>query len=261
MYGAVGRAGSASCSVLHVSAALFLVDALPAGGRCTLDGPEGHHAATVQRLRVGERLVLADGRGGTAVAAVTAVGRGRLQVEITDRQYAAAPDPRLVVVQGIAKGDRGELAVQAMTEVGVDEIVPWAAVRSVVQWRGERGARARDKWSATAREAAKQARRAWLPTVAGDPDCSTRQVADRISTAAAAFVLHEEAKDRLVTAELPAGGDIVLVVGPEGGIAPAEADAFAAAGARPVRLGDSVLRTSTAGVAALAVLSARLQRW
>jgi 16S rRNA (uracil1498-N3)-methyltransferase len=143
----------------------------------------------------------------------------------------------------------------------VDEIVPWAAVRSVVQWRGERGTRARDKWSATAREAAKQARRAWLPLVAGEPDCSTRQVTARISTASAAFILHEEATERLVTADLPSGGDIILVVGPEGGIAPAEVDAFAAVGARTVRLGDSVLRTSTAGVAALAVLSARLQRW
>jgi 16S rRNA (uracil1498-N3)-methyltransferase len=240
---------------------LFLVEVLPATGRYTLDGPEGHHAATVQRLRVDETVQLADGRGGNATAVVTAVGRGTLEVQITERRHTAAPEPRLVVVQGIAKGDRGELAVQAMTEVGVDEIVPWAAVRSVVQWRGERGARARDKWSATAREAAKQARRAWLPTVAGDPDCSTRQVATRIAAASAAFVLHEEATDRLTTADLPSGGDIVLVVGPEGGIAPAEADAFAAAGARPVRLGDTVLRTSTAGVAALAVLSARLQRW
>lgn len=244
-----------------MSAPLFLVDALPAADLFTLGGPEGHHAATVQRLRVGELLVLADGLGGTAFALVTAVGRGTLDVRITSRAYARTPDPRLVVVQGIAKGDRGELAVQAMTEVGVDEIVPWAASRSVVQWRGERGAKARDKWAATAREAAKQARRPWLPVIGGDPDCSTKHVAARISAAAAAFVLHEEATDRLVTAELPGTGEIVLVVGPEGGITPDEVTSLAAAGARPVRLGDSVLRTSTAGVAALAVLSARLHRW
>jgi 16S rRNA (uracil1498-N3)-methyltransferase len=244
-----------------VSASLFLVDALPAGDLLTLGGAEGHHAATVQRLRVGELLVLADGLGGTAFALVTAVGRGTLDVRITSRGYAETPDPRFVVVQGIAKGDRGELAVQAMTEVGVDEIVPWAASRSVVQWRGDRGAKARDKWSATAREAAKQARRPWLPVVGGDPDCSTKQVAARISAAAAAFVLHEEATDRLVTAELPSTGEIVLVVGPEGGITPDEVTTLTAAGARPVRLGDSVLRTSTAGVAALVVLSTRLRRW
>ncbi|MEU0153917.1 16S rRNA (uracil(1498)-N(3))-methyltransferase [Micromonospora fulviviridis] len=244
-----------------MSAPLFLVEALPTGDTLTLDGPEGHHAATVQRLRVGEELLLADGRGGTAAAVVSAVGRGTLDLRVTSRGYADAPVPRLVVVQGIAKGDRGELAVQAMTEVGVDEIVPWAASRSVTQWRGDRGVRAREKWAATAREAAKQARRPWLPVMAGAPDESTATVARRIAGAAAAFVLHEEADDRLTTVELPDAGEIVLVVGPEGGIAPTELAAFTEAGARTVRLGAAVLRTSTAGVAALSVLSARLRRW
>lgn len=215
----------------------------------------------MQRLRVGERLTLADGQGGTAVAEVAAVGKGTVRVTVGRREFVEAADPRLVVVQGIAKGDRGELAVQAMTEAGVDEIVPWAAARSVAQWRGDRGQKARDKWAVTAREAAKQARRAWLPVVAGDPDCSTRQVAARLSGAAAAFVLHEEATERLTGVPLPSAGDIVLVVGPEGGIGDVELDAFKEAGATPVRLGDAVLRTSTAGVAALAVVSARLGRW
>ncbi|WP_432955129.1 16S rRNA (uracil(1498)-N(3))-methyltransferase [Micromonospora haikouensis] len=244
-----------------MSAPLFLVDALPTGDSLTLGGPEGHHAATVQRLRVGEELLLADGRGGTATAVVTAVGKGALDLRIASRGYADAPVPRLVVVQGIAKGDRGELAVQAMTEVGVDEIVPWAAARSVAQWRGDRGVRAREKWAATAREAAKQARRAWLPVVAGAPDESTATVARRIAGAAAAFVLHEEAQEPLTAAALPATGEIVLVVGPEGGITDAEVTAFTQAGARPVRLGPHVLRTSTAGVAALCVLATRLSRW
>jgi 16S rRNA (uracil1498-N3)-methyltransferase len=244
-----------------VSAPLFLVDRLPAAGAIlTLDGPEGHHAATVQRLRVGEALLLGDGRGGAASAVVAALGRGALHVTITSRSYAKPPSPRLVVVQGIAKGDRGELAVQVMTEAGVDEIVPWAAARSVVQWRGDRGARAREKWAATAREAAKQARRAWLPVVAGSAE-STPAVARRLAAASAAFVLHEDAGSPLSIVDLPTDGDIVLVVGPEGGIAETELTAFEAAGARAVRLGDTVLRTSTAGVAALAVLSARLGRW
>ncbi|WP_431883655.1 16S rRNA (uracil(1498)-N(3))-methyltransferase [Micromonospora gifhornensis] len=244
-----------------MSAPLFLVESLPTADTMVLDGPEGHHAATVQRLRVGEELLLGDGRGGTAAAVVSAVGRGTLDIEITSRGYVDAANPRLVVVQGIAKGDRGELAVQAMTEAGVDEIVPWAAGRSVAQWRGDRGVRARDKWVATAREAAKQARRAWLPVVAGAPDEPTASVARRISGAAAGYVLHEEAADRLTTVELPEAGEIVLVVGPEGGITPAELATFQQAGAHPVRLGPSVLRTSTAGVAALAVLATRLLRW
>jgi 16S rRNA (uracil1498-N3)-methyltransferase len=246
---------------VHVSAPLFLVDSLPGSVRFTLAGAEGHHAADVQRLKIGEALILADGRGGTVPAQVTGVGRGSVDVEVGARAFVPAADPRLVVVQGIAKGDRGELAVQAMTEIGVDEILPWAASRSVAQWRGDRGARAREKWVATAREATKQARRPWLPVVAGTPDCTTKQVAARLESAAAAFVLHEEATDRLTGVKLPDQGEIALVIGPEGGISDAELGTFVAAGAQVVRLGNSVLRTSTAGMAALSVLSARLDRW
>lgn len=237
----------------------FLVGALPTGDAFVLDGPEGHHASAVQRLRVGERLVLADGRGGMAAVVVTAAGRGTLSLTVQTRRYEDPPDPHLVVVQGIAKGYRGELAVQAMTEVGVDEIVPWSAARSVVQWRGERGSRSRDRWVATVCEAAKQARRAWLPAV-GEA-ASTADVGRRLPAADAAFVLHEEAATPLSTVDLPATGQVTLVVGPEGGITEEELATFEAAGALPVRLGPTVLRTSTAGVAALAVLSARLGRW
>jgi 16S rRNA (uracil1498-N3)-methyltransferase len=221
----------------------------------------GHHAATVLRLRAGEPLILAEGRGGVASAEVTGVGKGVVEVRVTGREHIPAVDPRLVVAQGIAKGDRGELAVQAMTEIGVDEILPWAASRSVAQWRGERGAKSQQKWATTAREAAKQARRAWLPVVGGDPDCSTKQIAARLASSSVGFVLHEEATVRLSSADLPSDGEIMVVVGPEGGIADAERAAFEEAGAVAVRLGREVLRTSTAGVAALAVLSARLGRW
>ncbi len=230
-----------------MSKPLFLVDSLDVS---VLDGPEGHHAADVMRLRVGEEVLLGDGRGGTASAVVRVVGRGRLVVSILERWYRDQPAPRLVVAQGIAKGDRSELAVQAMTEVGVDEIVPWPAVRSVARWKDDRPL---SRWRAVAREAGKQARRAWLPVVASP--VSTDVLAPRVN-----FVLHEEAEARLSTVDLPPG-DLVVVVGPEGGVAPEELAAFVAAGAVPVRLGHTVLRTSTAGVAALAVLSARLGRW
>ena len=145
-----------------------------------------------------------------------------------------------------------------MTEIGVDEIVPWAASRCVTIWRGDRGAKARDKWVATAREAAKQARRSWLPVIA-DAAISTVALADR--GADAVLVLHEGADIPLSSVALPGHGEILVVVGPEGGIADAEVDTLAAAGAVPVRLGANVLRTSTAGVAALAVLATRLGRW
>ena len=240
-----------------MSLPLFLVASLPAGETYQLDGAEGHHAADVQRLRPGEELLLGDGSGGMAHAAVVAAGRGQVTLRITNRSYARPPSPRLVVAQALAKGDRGELAVQAMTEVGVDEIVPWAAARCVVQWHGERGERARGRWTATAREAAKQARRAYVPGVT-EPVGTTALVK---RTAAARLVLHEAATERLSSVPLPASGEVLLVVGPEGGITDQELSMLTGTGGRAVRLGTEVLRTSTAGVAALAVLSVRLGRW
>ena len=237
-----------------MSPPLFLVDDLPSGDSYHLTGPEGHHAADVQRLRVGEALILADGRGSWAVGRVAEVAKGALRVHVEKTESFGPPRPRLTVVQGIAKGERGELAVQAMTEVGVDAIVPWQAARSIARWKDERPL---ERWRSTAREAAKQARRPWLPRVT--PAESTASVARRMS--ALAFVLHEEATERLTTVDLPDCDELTLVVGPEGGIAPEELAAFEAAGAVAVRLGASVLRTSTAGVAALSVLSARLGRW
>jgi 16S rRNA (uracil1498-N3)-methyltransferase len=237
-------------------APLFLVDEVPSGASLRLDGPEGHHAADVQRLRPGEVLMVGDGRGATATAVVTAAGRGTLDVEITGRAYEDRPDPRLTVVQAIAKGDRSELAVATLTEVGVDAVVPWAAARSVARWKDDRPLQ---RWRSTAREAAKQSRRAWLPQVA--PCERTAGAARRIASAAAGYVLHGDAAVSLSTVDLPAEGEIVLVVGPEGGVDADELAAFVAAGGIPVRLGSSVLRTSTAGAAALAALSVRLGRW
>ena len=238
-----------------MSLPLFLVEDLPAGGEFELGGPEGRHAAAVQRLQPGEELLLSDGRGGVAQARVTGAAKSSLMLHIQSREFHAEPSPRIVVAQGIPKGDRGELAVQAMTETGVDEIIPWAALRSIAVWRGERGAKSREKWAATAREAAKQSRRFWIPPVA--ESMTTKQLAARIN--GPAFILHEEAKERLATVELPETGEILLIIGPEGGIDDSEIATLVSA--TPVRLGDGVLRTSTAGVAALAVLSARLGRW
>jgi 16S rRNA (uracil1498-N3)-methyltransferase len=220
----------------------------------TLTGPEGHHAVAVRRVRVGESVDLTDGRGLVAHAVVRSVARDSLVAEVLSRSAVAAPDPRFVVVQALAKGGRDEDAVEAMTEVGVDEIVPWAAARCVARWKDRTG----EKWAATVREASKQARRAWIPTVA--PLASTTDVAARVSGAGLGVVLHEAASAPLASLPVPPHGEVVVVVGPEGGLTDEELGELAAAGARVCRLGASVLRSSTAGVAALAVLSASA-RW
>ncbi len=229
------------------------------GGLVELDGPEGRHAVTVRRLRPGETVMLTDGAGWQVLGEVRrAQPPDRLSVAVTHTERLPAPDPLLVVVQALAKGERGEAAVASMTEVGVDVIVPWAAERSVVRWDPARRERARGRWQVTAVEAAKQSRRVWLPRV--EAVHGTAEVLGLLRDAEAALVLHESASQPLAGAWLPSGGRVVLVVGPEGGISPGELEAFAAAGAAPVRLGQSVLRTSTAGTAAIAVISAR-SRW
>lgn len=226
----------------------------------TLDGPEGRHAVSVRRLRVGEEIVLTDGAGTGAYGTVASVsGKDTLQVAVGEVRTEPPPRPRVTVVQALPKGDRGELAVETMTETGVDAIVPWSASRCVTQWRGERGVKSLGKWRTSAREAGKQSRRLRFPEVA--ELASTKQLAPLLSQAAFAAVLHEEAPEPLASVRLPAEGDIVLVVGPEGGIAPEELAALTEAGAVPCRLGGSVLRTSTAGPAATAVLLARTGRW
>jgi 16S rRNA (uracil1498-N3)-methyltransferase len=229
-----------------------------AAEQVVLDGPEGHHAANVRRVRAGEVIDVVDGSGGRVTGEVVAVERGRVIVDVVERTSEPPAQPRVVVVQALAKGDRGERAVETMTEVGVDAVVPWAASRSVVQWRSDRGERALERWRSVAREAAKQARRAWFPEVAELH--STSAVAQVLAGSSAAFVLHEGASRELAGADLPGTGDVVLVVGPEGGLTVEELAVFNAAGAAAMRLGPTVLRTSTAGVVAAGVVLART-RW
>jgi 16S rRNA (uracil1498-N3)-methyltransferase len=214
----------------------------------------------VKRLRAGEDVVLTDGAGRWADCVVLGTeGKDRLIVQLDSVSEEPPEQPRVTVVQALPKGDRGELAVETMTEVGVDAVVPWAAARCITQWKGERGARALAKWRATAREAGKQSRRVRFPEVA--EAATTKQVAALLRDADFAAVLHESGEAALATAELPDAGEIVLVVGPEGGVAPEELALFEEAGAGAYRLGRSVLRTSTAGTAAAAVLLARTGRW
>jgi 16S rRNA (uracil1498-N3)-methyltransferase len=237
-----------------VSAPVFLAASVEED-RVVLDGPEGRHAAAAKRLQVGEQVDVVDGSGTRASCEVVSVGRDRVELVVRARSQEPAPAVRIVLVQALPKGDRGELAVELATEVGVDAIVPWQASRCVMQWKGERGDKQLARWRSTAREAGKQSRRAWIPDV--EELRTTRQLAERLA-GATVLVLHEEATERLSHVALPEAGTVALVVGPEGGLTPEEVEAL---GGTAVRLGPTVLRTSTAGAAAAAVVSARTGRW
>lgn len=247
-----------------MTAALYYVppgalDAVEPGGFVVLDGDEGHHAARVKRAAVGEALRVADTAGVCAHCCVEYVDGGTVGLRVESVQRPAeesARGPRFVLVQALAKGGRDEQAIETATELGVDAVIAWQADRSIVRWSGKE-AKALAKWAAVLRAASKQSRRVSVPSLEGP--LTTAQLAQRLGEPTA-YVLHEEAETRLVAQELPPGGDVVLVVGPEGGIAPVELDRLVAAGATPVRLGAEVLRSSSAGPAALAVLVAR-SRW
>lgn len=252
-----------------MTAPLFLLepgdlDAVAAGGSVVLGGAEGRHAATVRRLAPGELVDVSDTEGTVARCQVTdlvATAGKRpdgLLLTVLRVDHERPAEPRFVLVQALAKGGRDDLAIEAATELGVDEVVPWQAARSVVVWRGPRGDKAHGAWVATVRAAAKQSRRARVPLVA--PAVGTAALAARCLGAALTVVLHEEATTALGSLALPVSGDVLLVVGPEGGISPDELAELTAAGAVPARLGHHVLRSSTAGPAALAVLSAT-RRW
>jgi 16S rRNA (uracil1498-N3)-methyltransferase len=246
---------------VFVSDAATLVAACGDGGRITLSGPEGRHATTVRRLGPGERVDLTDGAGLLAECEVVAArpAAGELDLTVLALRREPEPDCRVTVVQAILKGDRGELAVELMTEVGVDTIVPWAAERCVAKWRPDREEKALGRWRTSAREAAKQSRRSRFPQVTAQ--AVTAGAAERVAAADVALLLDAEADQPLTRLTLPAAGEIVLVVGPEGGVSPPEFARLAAAGAVPVRLGSSVLRGSTAGAVAAAIVMSRCGRW
>jgi 16S rRNA (uracil1498-N3)-methyltransferase len=224
----------------------------------------------VRRTRVGETLLLGDGRGGLATATVTGVGRDALSLRVLARRRVPAPSPRVTLAQALVKGERGELAVELATEAGVDAVSPWRAARCVARWDdGPRGEKALARWRSTALAATKQSRRAWLPEVTDPVD--TAGLAGLIGTLFSApnpglaLVLHESADTSL--AEAVAAPDravterLVLVVGPEGGIADDELELLRNAGARTVRLGPEVLRASTAAAVALGALGVLTGRW
>ncbi|MBO3084000.1 16S rRNA (uracil(1498)-N(3))-methyltransferase [Cellulomonas fengjieae] len=251
-----------------MSAPVFLadpgtLDAVTDGGTYLLEGAEGRHAGVVQRRGPGERVDVVDGAGVRLRGVVGAVSGDGVLVHVQQRVVEERPAVVLVLVQALAKGDRDELAIEAATEVGVDAVVPWQAERSIVVWRGDRAAKSRARWLGTVRAATKQSRRARVPEV--ETALDSRGLVERVRAVAdgggAALVLHEAATQSLASAPLPESGECLVVVGPEGGIGDGELGRLVEAGARAVRLGPHVMRTSTAGPVALALLAERLGRW
>lgn len=233
---------------------------LPAeGDSVTLSGTEAKHAVTVRRMRVGEGIQLSNGEGLRAIGAVEAIDGNNLLVRVSRIQQDAKPDPALVLVQALAKGDRDELAIQAATELGAFAIVPWQADRSISRWEGPKIAKGVERWQVIVAEAAKQALRALTPRVS--QPVSTKDLAKSVASYSRVLVLDPTAAVSLAKIELPNNGQVAIVVGPEGGISDSELTLLEGSGAVRVHLGESILRTSTAGMAAISVLQSKLGHW
>lgn len=245
-------------------ATLFYVDTLPdAGATAVVDGDEGFHAAAVRRIRSGEQLVLGDGSGQLAACVVEEAGRGGLRARVLHRWSVAPGQPRITVVQALPKSERSELAIELATEAGADAFVAWQAARCVARWDGARVDKGLRRWRAVARSAARQSRRAHIPPVEGvlSTAALTCHVRDEVAAGATVLVLHESAGGRLTELPLAQAPALTIVVGPEGGIAPDEITELTDAGALAVRLGSTVLRTSTAAAVAIGALGVLTRRW
>lgn len=245
-------------------ATLFYADALPeTGALAVLGGDEGFHAASVRRIRPGEQLVLGDGAGGLAHCEVEHAGRDGLRARVLKRWSVAPGTPPVTVVQALPKSERSELAIELATEAGADGFLAWQAARCVANWHGARVEKGLRRWRAVARSAARQSRRAHIPLVDGvlSTPALTSRIRDEVAGGATVLALHESATERLAGADLAGATSVLLVVGPEGGIADDEMAALSDAGATAVRLGPQVLRTSTAAAVALGALGVLTPRW
>jgi 16S rRNA (uracil1498-N3)-methyltransferase len=247
-----------------MTAALFYIDTLPeAGDLAAVDGDEGFHAAKVRRIRAGELLDLGDGAGAMAHCVVEEVGKGRLSARVLSRWTVEPPTPQVTVVQALPKSDRSELAIELATEAGADAFVAWQAARCVARWDARRADKGLRRWQAVARSAARQSRRPHIPSVTGvvtTGDLVT-EVREAVASGTTVLALHESATAPLTKMTLAQVDSLMLLIGPEGGIADDEIGALSGAGATPVRLGPTVLRTSTAAAVALGALGALTARW
>jgi 16S rRNA (uracil1498-N3)-methyltransferase len=243
---------------------LFYIDAVPQTGElAVVGGDEGFHAATVRRIRCGEQLVLGDGVGGLARCVVEQTGRDGLQARVLDRWQVPPVQPPVTVVQALPKAERSELAIELATEAGADALVAWQAARCVARWEGARAEKGLRRWRAVTRAAAQQSRRAHIPSVDGvlSTAALSQRIGEAVQSGGTVLALHESAAGQLTDLGLAQAKSVMLVVGPEGGIAPDELAAVTGAGAVAVRLGPTVLRTSTAAAVALGALGVLTPRW
>ena len=237
---------------------LFIVEKLSDSPLIEVDGDEAHHAIKVLRIKSGEEILISDGNGNWVRASVENIDKKSFTAKVLERGSREPRTPKLVVVQGIPKSDRIKEAIEILVESGVDLIIPWQADRSISKWQKD----SLTKWQSTAIAATKQSRRFNVPEIV--EELALSQLLEIESETGAILVMHESATKKLsevVTSKFAELSEIVIVIGPEGGISGAELELLQGAGAQIVGLGPEVFRSAHAGGAALSAVSALIGRW
>ena len=234
---------------------LFFVPDLPSqvGASYSFNSEDANHAIKVLRIEVGEIFRVSDGNGGWANVQVNEVTKRSLETTVLEVGRQEPLEIQFTVVQALPKSDRAKEAVELLTEAGADVIVPWLANRSISRTE------VISKFATTAREASKQSRRLFIPQL--HETVKEKGVIELIKSADLALVFHESAQVKLseiITPQTKAK-NVVVVIGPEGGITEEELAAFAAAGAHIAGLGRPILRSAHAGLAALSAVNSLLK--
>jgi 16S rRNA (uracil1498-N3)-methyltransferase len=227
-----------------------------ADGCAVITGDPFRHMAKVLRLKNGAPVLLADGKGNEYAGIICEIGKEQLVVTLEQRSgtSSAVPGPAITLYQGLPKGDKLEFILQKTTELGVAEVVPFAAARSVRRIRQGEEAEKVGRWQRIAREAARQSGRGSVPAVSLAGNLA--EVVQGARHSLKLLLWEEEEGNRLrdTLAGVPVPASIALIVGPEGGLTAEEAAQATDSGFIPVSLGRRILRTETAGLAMIAIL-------
>lgn len=231
---------------------LFFVDDLPTTGSYEFSNEDAHHAIRVLRMQAGDEFMLSDGKGAWSQVKATEVSKKSITVQVIESGYQEPLATTITVVQALPKGDRAKEAIELLTEAGVDRIVPWAASRSI--------GKGSDKFAITAREASKQSRRFRIPEVT--ELATTAQICEAIKLSDLAIAFHESAQDKL-SDQISSHNvqNLLIIIGPEGGLTEEELAAFETAGAKVALMGRPIVRSAHAGIAAVSAVSALLKVW
>ncbi|HET9623551.1 MAG TPA: RsmE family RNA methyltransferase [Kofleriaceae bacterium] len=234
---------------------IFVAPAALVAGELAVRGDEHHYLSHVRRVRVGDAVELVDGAGRRAPATVTAITADATTLTAGAPEAIAARLPTVRALIPLIKGDRMDVCIEKLVEVGVDAITVWPAARAVVRLDGARRAARVAKYQELARAAARQSGRAHVPSVTASDDLAAAIAA--LPQSAGRFVLDPASDAPLEAGPLAALADVAVISGPEGGFAPDElARLTQAGGFAPLGLGPRVLRAETAPVVAVALLRA-----